>query len=302
MKIHYSLAQIEAFACVYECGNFTRAALKLKKDRTTVSELVENLELDLGYALFDRATRPLHLTSQGQLLYRQARLFLLEAQAFGQIAASLEQPTDQTLTLSYDVFTPRDPLLLLVRRLREHGIQLNLLCQSRSLAEAALLKREVDIGIYPARNQSISESFKWRAIGTLKMSVYAHRNWFAAQPVSLLTLAARNQLIPYEDMPPGLAQWMQIADRFQVVSERSMLLTLLSEEQGWALLPEHWRPEEQAGVTSIATEMGNAGLTHPLVMLWQPGEQAHSALMTAIEVITAVFEEKHDDFPHQQSR
>lgn len=81
---------------------------KAKKDRTTISELVDYLELDLGYALFDRSTRPLSLTDAGKLLYRQARLFLHEAQAFGQIAEHIPQQLSTQLTLCYDAFTPRD--------------------------------------------------------------------------------------------------------------------------------------------------------------------------------------------------
>lgn len=50
-KIGFSLAQIEAFASVCETGNLTQAAKRLGKDRTTFSELIENLELDLGYSL-----------------------------------------------------------------------------------------------------------------------------------------------------------------------------------------------------------------------------------------------------------
>ncbi|RWR03234.1 hypothetical protein ED28_04185 [[Pantoea] beijingensis] len=296
MTFHYSLAQIEAFACVYECGNFTRAARKLRKDRTTVSELVACLELDLGYALFERTTRPLALTAQGQLLYRQARLFLLEAEAFGQVAANLEQPSQHTLTLSYDVFTPRDKLMRAVVQLHAQGIQFHLLCQSRRLAEVGLLSGDVDIGIYQAMYKAVSESFKWRAIDTLTLGVYAHQNFFPSQPVSLLALASRNQLIPYEDMPSQLAQWMQIADRFQVVGEQSMLAALLAEQQGWAMLPEHWHTDRQPDVVQVATEMGEVGLTHPLVILWQPGEKACSTLMAAIDTIVSVF---GDASPHQ---
>ena len=105
--LRFTLAQIEAFACVCESGTLTQAARRLKKDRTTVRELVDYLEIDLGYRLFERSTRPLTLTPQGQLLYRQARLFLHEAEAFSRIAGQIPAQLDTHLTLCYDLFTPR---------------------------------------------------------------------------------------------------------------------------------------------------------------------------------------------------
>ena len=68
--LRFSLAQIEAFTSVAEQGNLTRAAKSLGKDRTTLSQLLVYLELDLGYSLFDRSTRPLALTDEGVRLYR----------------------------------------------------------------------------------------------------------------------------------------------------------------------------------------------------------------------------------------
>lgn len=101
-KVSFTLAQIEAFACVCECGTLTQAAKKLRKDLTTVSQLLDYLEIDLGYVLFDRATRPMALTDAGQRLYRQARLFLIEARAFAQAVRQIPYQLSAQLTLCYD--------------------------------------------------------------------------------------------------------------------------------------------------------------------------------------------------------
>ena len=57
----YSFAQLEAFTAVAENGSLSKAAVALKKDRTTLRDLVDFLEDGLGYALFIRDGRTLRL-------------------------------------------------------------------------------------------------------------------------------------------------------------------------------------------------------------------------------------------------
>ncbi|WAH61614.1 LysR family transcriptional regulator (plasmid) [Pseudomonas silvicola] len=57
--LRYSFSQIEAFAAIAEFGTVSRAAEKLRKDRTTVRDLIDYLEDALGYSLFEREGRKL---------------------------------------------------------------------------------------------------------------------------------------------------------------------------------------------------------------------------------------------------
>ena len=87
--LHYSFAQIEAFATIAETGSLSRAAIRLGKDRTTLRDLLDYLEDALGYALFLREGRSLALTAEGEQLFRQAHLLLRQAQAFESFAQTL---------------------------------------------------------------------------------------------------------------------------------------------------------------------------------------------------------------------
>ncbi|HEY2454021.1 MAG TPA: LysR family transcriptional regulator [Scandinavium sp.] len=269
--LRFTLAQIEAFACVCETGTLTQAAKKLKKDRTTVSELLDYLEVDLGYALFDRSTRPLTLTPQGQLLYHQARLFLHEAEAFSRIAKQIPDRIETHLTLCYDLFTPRALLLRLAEQLQAQHIQLDMIACERVQAEQWLDEGSVDLGLFQAVNRSVNDHLHWRAVGSVSLAVYAREDYFPKQPVSLLHLASQPQLMPFRDLPPSLAGRIRIADRLIHVNEITLLEGLLQSGGGWAFLPEHFAVERQEGVMRIETEMGAKGLTHPLVALWKPG-------------------------------
>ncbi|SNY72563.1 LysR family transcriptional regulator [Enterobacter sp. CC120223-11] len=269
--LRFTFAQIEAFACVCETGTLTQAAKKLKKDRTTVSELLDYLEVDLGYRLFDRSTRPLTLTPQGQLLYRQARLFLHEAEAFSRIARQIPDSIETHLTLCYDLFTPRALLLRLAEQLQAQHIQLDMIACERVQAEQWLDEGSVDVALFQAMNRSVNDHLHWRAVGSVSLAVYARKGYFAKQPASLLHLASRPQLMPFRDLPPSLAGRLRIADSLIHVNEISLLEGLLQAGAGWAFLPDHFTADRLEGVMRVNTEMGDNGLTHPLVALWKPG-------------------------------
>lgn len=60
---------LEAYAAVVATGSMTAAALKLGRSQPAVSRLVQELEHELGYALFERNGPRLIPTAQGLLLY-----------------------------------------------------------------------------------------------------------------------------------------------------------------------------------------------------------------------------------------
>ena len=60
---------IKIFYAVYSSLNFTVAAKKLGITQSAVSQCIASLENQLGFDLFDRTTRPLSVTYEGQVLY-----------------------------------------------------------------------------------------------------------------------------------------------------------------------------------------------------------------------------------------
>lgn len=276
--LNFTLAQIEAFACVCETGTLTHAARKLRKDRTTVSELVAYLEADLGYPLFERAGRSLTLTEAGERLWRQSRLFLHEAQSFAQLARQIPQQLSTRLTLCYDAFTPRDFLLRLGALLKNRQIQLEPVLCERVSAENWLEQSRADVGVFQAMNRSINDSLHWRAIGNISLAVYARSDFFPDAEVSQFHLASRTQLMPFLELPEWLMRRLQVADDILQVNENGMLQALLCAGEGWAWLPEHMKADSWPGVVRVNTDMGNGAISQLMVALWKPGQLAPPVL------------------------
>lgn len=67
-----NLRQLETFVAIVRCGSFSKAADLLNSTQSTVSARIQELEQDLGVALFDRATRRPLLTEKGRELIAYA--------------------------------------------------------------------------------------------------------------------------------------------------------------------------------------------------------------------------------------
>ncbi|WP_329891518.1 LysR family transcriptional regulator [Stenotrophomonas sp. SMYL11] len=84
---------MRAFARVVETGSFTRAAKTLQISRTTVTQLVQQLEAHLRLRLLNRTTRRVNVTADGAAYYpRIARLLAELEEVEGGLGEAATQP------------------------------------------------------------------------------------------------------------------------------------------------------------------------------------------------------------------
>ena len=84
---------MRAFARVVETGSFTRAAHTLQISRTTVTQLVQQLEAHLRLRLLNRTTRRVSVTADGAAYYpRIARLLAELDEVEGGLGDAAAQP------------------------------------------------------------------------------------------------------------------------------------------------------------------------------------------------------------------
>jgi LysR family transcriptional regulator, carnitine catabolism transcriptional activator len=76
IAIHLSTRQLRAFAALAEQRNFTRAAQSCHLSQSAFSSLIRNMEESLGVRLFDRDSRNVQLTPEGQLFLGKATRLL----------------------------------------------------------------------------------------------------------------------------------------------------------------------------------------------------------------------------------
>ena len=161
---------MKAFVRVVETGSFTKAAQTLHMSRTTVTQLVQQLEARLRLKLLNRTTRKVNVTADGAVYYERivevlAALEELETSLPG--AAAL--PRGQ---LRVDVPSPLASMLLVPALPQFHALYPDIvLDMGASDRMVDVIGENVDCVI---RGGAITDqSLMARQIGALQLAVYA---------------------------------------------------------------------------------------------------------------------------------
>jgi DNA-binding transcriptional LysR family regulator len=101
-----SLDQLRAFIAAVDEGSFSAGARKLHRAQSAVSELVSNLEAQLGVALFDRSERYPKLTPAGVQLVADARSVVANVDLLKARAKGISRGLESELSAVVDVLFP----------------------------------------------------------------------------------------------------------------------------------------------------------------------------------------------------
>ena len=112
----FDLTGIAVLAQVVESGSFVRAAEALGLSSSGVSRAISRLEARMGVRLFERTTRSLNLTDEGQRLYDQVRPHLTGVSEAVALASGAAHAVRGKLRVNIDAFFAR---VFLASRLTE---------------------------------------------------------------------------------------------------------------------------------------------------------------------------------------
>jgi DNA-binding transcriptional LysR family regulator len=161
---------MQAFARVVEAGSFTKAAQTLHMSRTTVTQLVQQLEARLRVRLLNRTTRKVNLTADGAIYYERVLRLLADMEdAESGLSSASAAPSGR---LRVDVPSPLARLVLIPALPAFHArypdIQIDMGVSDRMVD---VIGDQVDCII---RGGAIADlSLKARRVADLQMGVYA---------------------------------------------------------------------------------------------------------------------------------
>jgi DNA-binding transcriptional LysR family regulator len=115
-----SLDQLRAFIAAVDEGSFSAGARKLHRAQSAVSELVSNLEAQLGVALFDRTGRYPKLTAAGVQLLADARSVVANVDLLKARAKGISHGLESELSVVVDVLFPIEAIAESAREFRDH--------------------------------------------------------------------------------------------------------------------------------------------------------------------------------------
>lgn len=161
---------MQAFVRVVDTGSFTKAAETLHMSKTSVTQLIQQLEARLRVKLLNRTTRKVNVTADGAAYYERAVRLLLDLDdAETSLSAAAALPRGR---LRVDVPSPFARLILMPALPRFHArypdIQIDMGVSDRMVD---LIGDNVDCVV--RGGELIDQSLMARRIGDLQLGVYA---------------------------------------------------------------------------------------------------------------------------------
>ncbi|HEX3738769.1 MAG TPA: LysR family transcriptional regulator [Terriglobales bacterium] len=114
------ISQLEVFLAVAREGGFSRAAEKLYRTQSAVSQAIRKLENEIGEPLFDRSTRDGVMTDAGQVLQEYAQRLLNLRENAREALGELRQLQKGKLVIAANEFTALYLLRVLAEFRRLH--------------------------------------------------------------------------------------------------------------------------------------------------------------------------------------
>jgi DNA-binding transcriptional LysR family regulator len=114
-----SLDQLRAFIAAVDEGSFSAGARRLRRAQSAVSELVSNLEAQLGVLLFDRSERYPKLTSAGVQLVADARVVVANVDLLKARAKGISRGLESELSAVVDVLFPIEAIAESAKEFRD---------------------------------------------------------------------------------------------------------------------------------------------------------------------------------------
>jgi len=114
-----SLDQLRAFIAAVEEGSFSAGARRLHRAQSAISELVSNLEAQLGVVLFDRSERYPKLTPAGIQLLADARSVVANVDLLKARAKGISRGLESELSAVVDVLFPIEAIAESAKEFRE---------------------------------------------------------------------------------------------------------------------------------------------------------------------------------------
>jgi DNA-binding transcriptional LysR family regulator len=147
MELH----QLEAFSAVMSSGSMTGAARLLHRSQPAITRAIQDLEQEIGYALFERKGPRVTPTQRAFLLYGEVERSLIGLDAIRASARAIgsDQPMPLRVVATPALAASLAPRAVakLAQRTAPGGVDLQLRSASAEQVVQALLSRAADIGI-----------------------------------------------------------------------------------------------------------------------------------------------------------
>ena len=275
------LRHLRYFVTLAAERNFNRAAERLNIAQPPLSRAIQQLEDEVGAKLIDRSTRPLRLTTIGQLFHAQARSVLDRAEAMRETLASFTALERRRFVIGFVASTIYARLPELIRAFRVAAPDVELaLVESTSLDQILALKEgRIDIGLGRIRFDDPAIRRVVLRDEQLVAALPANHPLARRRTVSLRDLKGQPLILYPREPRPGYADQVISILRDHAVEPRiahearelQIAIGLVAAEEGIAIVPESVSRSRTGDV--VYRDLAEVA-TSPIIMSHRLGSKA----------------------------
>ena len=236
-----TLDQLRVLVTVVEEGSFSRAARRLRRVQSAVSQAMAKLESQLGVTVWSREGRLPVLTADGRVVLAAARRVLAEADALGSVARGLAGGVEAHVALCVDAIFPTSALVELCRGfVRAHpAVELRVYTETLSDVVARVREGACQLGVVgPAAEASGLVRQHLTSVRMVPVAAPSHPlaglrgriSEAQAAPHVQVVLSERGERTPDQGVLSGRT-WRVV----DLATKHALLLGGL----GWGNMPEH---------------------------------------------------------------
>ncbi len=277
--MNLSFEVLQVLDAIDRTGTFANAAEQLHKVPSSLSYLVQKLELDLGVKLFDRSGRRAILTHAGRVVVEEGRRLLEAAEDLECKAKRIQHGWESELHVAIDEIIPFDLLWDHVDAFYKLKLDTRLHLSKEVLGGSwdALLTRRADLVVGAAGEPPPIPNLIAKPIGSLRhVFVVAPHHPLAAAPGPLtLEMVARHRAVAIGDTSRKLApRTIALAANQEVMTVPTLEAKLAAQIKGLAAgtIPECLAAELLSRGELVQKEvLGMRNVTH-FFLAWRSDE------------------------------
>ncbi|MEM5497394.1 LysR family transcriptional regulator [Paraglaciecola mesophila] len=238
--MNWTLDQLNAFVTAAEMGSFSAAARKLQKAQSRISSAIANLEIDLGFELFDRSSRYPQLTELGKQMLPEAQYVLAQCQRFRARAMFANDFDVISLRIAMDEALPIETTTSVFTAFGQKFPHVNLTITSGSRDDVAnaVAKEKADIGLMLGSTALPSE-VDFESLGFFKKILIFGQS----HPLSTVSTISRTQLQSHRQLAlcnrSGEGREDTFSPNHWYIDSYYLICDLAIQNQGWAVVPEY---------------------------------------------------------------
>jgi DNA-binding transcriptional LysR family regulator len=303
------LSQLEVFLAVARERRFSRAADKLFRTQSAVSQTIRKLEEELGEALFDRSSREGVLTDAGKVLYEYAeKLINLRAEAAESLSELRELQTGK-LVIAANEFTVLYLLPVVAEFRRVHPmIKITIERALGSHIPDDVLSYNVEFGVLSYEPQEVNLHSVVVYLDELVFVVPPRHPLASARQVSIRQLGAES-FVAHIVSSPYREKVIQLFKTHKTPLHMDLELPTLqaikqyvASGNGVALVPEISVETEIARGELVRIPVRELQLKRKLRLIYRKGANLSHAARAFLKVAEAVALERKGNYRFQREK